>query len=303
MKTPKVISLLVAIFAAVVFMPRADAACPSFQMDQDIQARWQQDFAGAIGCPVANQGPTQDRKGVQVAFQYGWIIKPNNHYMGSNFLLIAQFFPNYNPNPRKINLWWGSSAPFSYDKWLLRLDIYGGPNLIQLDLGGGNSGQYSLEDLDVAKTYQIIVEGCDNGTFGSTCRQDWSPAAIIQIAHPNGSGPPPPPPPPPASCPMTITSSVSGKGTETVIDVKGQGFAKSHSAWARVTDVSPGSPSYGSSNYSSQVQTDAGGGLSLKMAQPCKTGVHMDVAASDGTENPQASFNVCWSNVVALICQ
>jgi hypothetical protein len=101
MKTSKVVSLLVAIVLSVLFMPRADAACSNFQMDQEIQARWQQQFAGAIGCPVANQGPTQDGRGVQVPFQYGWIIKPNNHYMGSNFLLIAQFFPNYNPNPNQ----------------------------------------------------------------------------------------------------------------------------------------------------------------------------------------------------------
>jgi hypothetical protein len=148
-----------------------------------------------------------------------------------------------------------------------------------------------------------MVEGCDNGTFGSTCRQGWSPAAIIQIAQPNGPAPLSPPTHPPPSCLMTITAGLLGRGTETVIDVKGQGFAKSHSAWARATDATPGSPTYGRSNYSPQVQSDPGGGLSLKMAQPCKTGLRMDVAASDGTENPQASFNVCWSNVVTLTCQ
>jgi hypothetical protein len=302
MKTSKVISLLVAIFPSVLFMPRADAACPSFQMDQDIQVLWQQQFAGAIGCPVANQGPTQDGRGVQVAFQYGWIIKPNNHYMGTNFFVIAQFFPTYNPNPRKINLWWGRSTPFSYDKWLVRVD--GGPAVYQVDVAGGNSGQHTIDNLDVTRTYRVVVEGCDNGTFGSTCRQGWSPAAIIQIAHPNESGEPTPPTPPP-SCPITtITSSLFGSGTGTEITVSGRGFAHRHSALARVTDVTPGSPSYGQSQSSSQVMTDSGGNFNLKMSYPCyKPGVHLNVAGTDGTRDPQAPFNVCWSNIVPLTCQ
>jgi len=238
-----------------------------------------------IGCPLTAQGPTPDGKGTYVPFELGWIVEPNNGSLGTDFLLVAHF---YTYGPPRILVDFGPSDPFHYDKWLVRWDIYGGANVGQVDTPGGNSGRYSIENLDRSKTYTVYVEGCDNGDFGSNCRQGWSPAAVLQIGHVNGATVPPPSPP---HANPVIIAKLLGSGTATILDVSGKNFKPGAIIQVYVTSQTAGQVS---TQGTPLIATQQGLFPEAQFAMPCASGLGVDVHAVGGNE---------YSNHVLLTCQ
>jgi hypothetical protein len=145
---------------------------------------------GPLGCPVAREHPVPGRTGAAQSFRNGEIsLSPQQ---GEQMLLAVHLAGN------EIVANWGSAAPFSYDKFILRLDKEGA-NILQADAGDGMGGHWSAP-ASAPGRYSVIVEGCDTGVGGSTCRQSWTIPASVTLPPP-----PPPPrvvPPPGSACPI-----------------------------------------------------------------------------------------------------
>lgn len=80
---------------------------------------------------------------------------------------------------------WGPTTPFNYDFFIVRWDR-DGANIGQVDVKGGQreTGRYTLSP-DVDGRYEVRVEGCDDGTFGSTCRQGWAITTHVDLRPPD----------------------------------------------------------------------------------------------------------------------
>ncbi|GII05429.1 LGFP repeat-containing protein [Planobispora takensis] len=71
---------------------------------------------------------------------------------------------------------WGSTAPYSYDRFLVRWYSAADPGGEQREFGGGTGGRIRVRQ-STTGAYRFIVEGCDNGVTGSSCRQGWTLSA------------------------------------------------------------------------------------------------------------------------------
>jgi hypothetical protein len=68
---------------------------------------------------------------------------------------------------------WKSTAPLSYDKFLVRYTSPADSHGVQRDIRGGTSGRVRVQYI-TSGGYRFIVEGCDTGVFGSSCKQGWT---------------------------------------------------------------------------------------------------------------------------------
>jgi hypothetical protein len=80
-----------------------------------------------------------------------------------------------------ITFQFGQSDPFNYDSWLIRLDRNGvnlgqwecGPGVTVISTCGRTGGFFGWAPVGPGH-YRIIIEGCDVGGGGHTCRQGWT---------------------------------------------------------------------------------------------------------------------------------
>lgn len=156
-----------------------------------IGERWAQmgGAEGPLGCPLAHEHPVEGRPGAAQSFRNGEIsFSPQQ---GEQMLLAVHLTGN------EIIADWGSTAPFSYDKFILRLDK-DGANILQTDVGERTDGHWSVPASGPG-VYTVIVEGCNTGIGGSDCPQSWTTPASVAVPVP------PPPtlaPPPGSACPI-----------------------------------------------------------------------------------------------------
>ncbi|QRM53818.1 hypothetical protein [Sinorhizobium sp. BG8] len=155
----------------------AYAGCPpEAQPFGLIGERWAQlgGAEGPLGCPTSREGPVSDRPGATQSFRNGTIsFSPQQ---GEQMLVAAHLSGN------DIVVEWGSTAPFSYDKFILRLDK-DGVNVLQVDAGKGTGGRWSTPATGPG-TYSIIVEGCDTDLTGSDCAQSWTIPVNVLVPVP-----------------------------------------------------------------------------------------------------------------------
>src|SRR5262249_9430113 len=132
------------------------------QPTEPIKSRWVSLF-GVLGCPLGPELPIPGRQGHSIAFVHGQVV--SSPEQGTN-LTVAVY-----QREEDINVVWGDTAPYSYDKFLLRLR-YNGIDLGQIETGGGSSGTFAFHNnlrKDDAPTtpiagagagpYEVIIEG------------------------------------------------------------------------------------------------------------------------------------------------
>ncbi|MFC4122811.1 LGFP repeat-containing protein [Nonomuraea zeae] len=68
---------------------------------------------------------------------------------------------------------WNTTAPRSYDRFLVRWTSAADRGGTQRDVGGGTSGRMRIR-VSTTSGYRFIVEGCDHEAFSSSCKQGWT---------------------------------------------------------------------------------------------------------------------------------
>ncbi len=170
-------------------LPNYAGCPPEAQPFGLIGERWAQmgGAEGPLGCPLAREHPVAGRPGAAQSFRNGEIsFSPQQ---GEQMLLAVHLAGN------EIVADWGSTGPFSYDKFILRLDK-DGANILQTDVGEGTAGHW-LTAASGPGNYTVIVEGCDTGVGGSDCPESWTIPASVVVPVPPA---PPPLQPPGAAC-------------------------------------------------------------------------------------------------------
>ncbi|MGP3963351.1 LGFP repeat-containing protein [Nonomuraea sp. 3N208] len=135
-----------------------------------IGARWSE-LGGensALGCPRTSE--------VDVYLNGVWAGRRQNFLRGQ-----MVWSPRQGPK-MVVSAWsiggyayvdWRTTAPRSYDRFLVRWTSAADRAGTQRDVGGGTSGRMRVRVMTTSG-YRFIVEGCDNGTFSSSCRQGWT---------------------------------------------------------------------------------------------------------------------------------
>ncbi|MGN9761553.1 LGFP repeat-containing protein [Streptomyces sp. SD31] len=147
--------------------------CEPISRNEYIADRWQ-DLGGAngwLGCPInttKNVTVGGVWKGKRQTFENGQITWSPGQ--GTRMVIAAWEWRGY------AFADWGTTAPYSYDRFLLRYYSSYEPRGEQRELRGGTSGRAWVRK-HTTGSYRFIVEGCDDGTFGSTCRQGWTLSA------------------------------------------------------------------------------------------------------------------------------
>lgn len=138
--------------------------------------RWSRTNLLALGCAT---GPEQSvGSGKVQTFAHGQIAWSPDQGSG----MTVAFYQEGN----KLRLDWGDSFPFSYDKFIVRIN---GDQFDQTPNDGHISGSWlkypwkdKAPDPIVNTNYTAIVEGCDVSASGSTCRQRWTiPVSVTYV--------------------------------------------------------------------------------------------------------------------------
>jgi hypothetical protein len=72
---------------------------------------------------------------------------------------------------------WQVRPPNRYDAFNVRVRVSDGREG-QVEVPGGNHGSYTVRNAEVGKTYTFLVQGCNKGTFSSTCTE-WSQLSVL----------------------------------------------------------------------------------------------------------------------------
>ncbi|MGH3430921.1 MAG: LGFP repeat-containing protein, partial [Terriglobales bacterium] len=153
-------------------------ACAPHTVPEPIQHRWTLSggSSGPLGCPTAE--PTTVSSGTLQQFEHGQVaFSPNQ----GTAMTVALY-----QSGADLVFEWGDTYPFHYDKFLLRWDM-DGSNVGQWDdpQGFGSSGLWHVP-LPSAGLYTLVVEGCQNDTFGgSSCDQHWTVPVSVQYLPPD----------------------------------------------------------------------------------------------------------------------
>ncbi len=146
-------------------------ACPgaaSFPVTGPIADRWSAaggSQGGALGC-VTGAAQTQADGSVVQTFDNGQIAF-SPHQGTAMTVALYQLGSD-------LVFEWGETAPYHYDAFLLRVDK-DGVNVGQwTDNTSQRTGGIWNVPLPSAGDYQVVVEGCDSGTFSSSCKQSWT---------------------------------------------------------------------------------------------------------------------------------
>lgn len=149
------------------------AACGIPVNETHIKGRWNAlgGSTGWLGCP---RSYTKDvylggvYAGKRQYFDYGNVTWSPRQ--GSNMVVAAWQYGGY----AYFN--WGTTSPYSYDRFLIRYTSAADPNGTQREVGGGTSGRVRVQQRTTG-AYTFRVEGCDVGVFGHSCRQGWTLSA------------------------------------------------------------------------------------------------------------------------------
>lgn len=158
----------------------ASSSCPIQPDTELITARWKALGAqyGPLGCPKTAEEPAGPG-GRRVVFRGGEIVWSPAQGKSMAVAVYAQ--------DDNVIVNWGVSAPFHYDKFIVRWNVEGVHNsLDQVDVGSyidPDRGFYALRHPAKGR-YSIQVEGCDTGVGGSTCRQGFTTAASVDYDLP-----------------------------------------------------------------------------------------------------------------------
>ncbi|WP_336217002.1 LGFP repeat-containing protein [Nonomuraea sp. LPB2021202275-12-8] len=135
-----------------------------------IGARWTElgGANSALGCPRTSE--------VDVYLDGVWAGRRQNFLRGQ-----MVWSPRQGPK-LVVSAWsiggyayvdWRTTAPRSYDRFLVRWTSAADRGGTQRDIGGGTGGRMRVRVV-TSSGYRFIVEGCDNGTFSSSCKQGWT---------------------------------------------------------------------------------------------------------------------------------
>lgn len=129
-----------------------------------------------LGCALEQEHNVPGRNGRAQQFANGGIVWSPDQ--GSAMILAAYQWSH------QINIEWGPTNPFSYNKYIVRWDR-DGDNIGQQDVLPGSEttgGGHTIGGLPGPGRYDIVVEGCDYDPWsGSTCRQGWTVPATVFV--------------------------------------------------------------------------------------------------------------------------
>ena len=155
---------------------------PSFSSTGPIRARLVADpgTAHGLGCPTGpvTQHPNDSNGQIQ-NFQHGSAAFSPNTGAASVQIVYAR-------NDGILHFVWGPTNPFNYDMWIVRYDR-DGTNIGQDDVCRGpdclkhsTGWWWSRGDLG-SGLFRLIVQGCDEGNFSTTCNQGWSLPVFVNV--------------------------------------------------------------------------------------------------------------------------
>jgi hypothetical protein len=141
----------------------------------------QEPFSEELGCATSVEMDHPDGGGRYQTFEHGAMAySPNT---GPRSVQIG-----YAVRGPSIGLKWSSTDPFTYDKFVVRVDR-DGTNIGQDDVSQqslpNNAGRWQWSWADgtlVPGTYRLVVEGCDENWLGNnTCRQGFSLPVYVEV--------------------------------------------------------------------------------------------------------------------------
>src|SRR5687768_11533905 len=167
----------------------AAAACPTFPLAPGgpIEKRWLElgGCGGRLGDPIALQRRDPYTGGLYQDFERGQIVVYDRWARGSEGQM-TQFVMSAFVVADTVHVRWGSTAPFSYDFFLVRWDLDGlddeleaqhadGAQQKEAGSGAGGTTWFTVPAIRFG-LYRISVAGCDEGFFllGSDCEQGFS---------------------------------------------------------------------------------------------------------------------------------
>jgi hypothetical protein len=230
---------------------------------------------GPLGCPLSDEMDTPGGHGRYNQFEHGQIVFSPSTGGQSIQILFA--------DGGTIYFFWGPTDPYSYGRFLVRWDI-NGKNAGQQDVNGGSQGGFQLHGYDPKAYYSFVVEGCDNGTISSFCRQGWSNPATLGK----------PVAPPPVVQPPVITVTAFGKGAGASFQVNGTGFLDGAKITVRLVDDQLHTVYF-------YQNADGSGRLSMKVSEACNSGFSLHWSATDLRPDPNVTGSL-WSNTFTLLC-
>jgi hypothetical protein len=147
------------------------SSCTGFNVSGRVGTRWNQ-LGGQnsyLGCPTTELRDVYlggVYAGRRQYFEKGSITWSPNQ--GTNMTVAAWSSNGY------AYFDWGSTSPFSYERFLVRWYSAADPSGEQREFGGGTSGRIRVQERTTGN-YRFIVEGCD-----SSCKQGWTLSAYTQ---------------------------------------------------------------------------------------------------------------------------
>jgi LGFP repeat-containing protein len=119
----------------------------------------------ALGCALEPEHDVPGRHGRSQTFQWGQIVWSPDQ--GPNMVLAMYYIADH------VFVKWKPTDPLSYDFFIARWDL-NGQNVGQRDIKCCSRTEGSFDFTSGPGWSSFVVEGCDSGTFGSTCRQGWT---------------------------------------------------------------------------------------------------------------------------------
>ena len=103
-------------------------------------------------------------------------------------------------------------------------------------------------------------------------------------------------------CSPQITASIAKPANQPTLTVSGKCFLPNHTITIQATDETMSSPTYQKNLLTQPTTSDANGLFSTSMTLSCKSGINLKITATDGRQDPKATYNVVWSNIVSVTC-
>jgi hypothetical protein len=131
----------------------------------------------AYGCPLNYENSPQGVPGSYQNFANGQMAW--SPPQGANMVVSGYRFTYWNStgSHTAIRIQYGSSLAYNYDAWLIRISKDG--NFVeQYECTAGSAGCGRTDgfyyNYPNGGLLQFVVEGCDVGSSGHTCRQGWT---------------------------------------------------------------------------------------------------------------------------------
>jgi hypothetical protein len=243
-----------------------------------------------IGCAINDEHDVPGRRGRIQDFTFGQIVWSPDQAPKMTVWTIK--------DKNRIHVRWNTNDQYSYDRYIIRWDR-DGQNVGQKDISGSTEGWWDFQ-FNEPGWYSFIVEGCDNGTFGSKCRHDWTTPVGVRIEPRDIPPPPPPPTPLPQQTKPNILVSSTGAGASTVFHVTGSGFLPNTDVTIRGARIAQDAiPTYYWTTRSSGYKA-----ITADLPIPCLPGVTIYFSANDGRKVPDSQDHTgrLWSNTVPASC-